>query len=516
MNHQVAWALVLVLWVAARAAVPVFYQNDFEGPEPLNGWGGAGRLAVGHQGQGMIVQIPAGKPATATASLTLPVEKMRGCTVNAWADVRAQDVTLPPRPWNGVKFMLVVESPSGKDWPAENFEGGSFDWRRAAFSTRIPADATRVQLVLGLEQVTGTVWFDNVRIAMARTPAIPEIKPFETRHVGHNLPRLRGAMVAPNIDEAGLRTLGQEWNANTIRWQIIRYVGREYRYEPAEYERWLEGELKRLDAVLPLCRKYGLMVVVDLHSPPGGKRTVSGYVGSDAGLFSDRRAQEHFVEVWRKIARRYKGQTIIWGYDLANEPVEGVVGEDCLTWRELADRAAKAVHEIEPERTIIVEPADWGGPAALANLVPLQEPNVVYSVHMYVPAEFTHQSVHGGEADVVYPGPIKGEMWDKARLEKALAPVVEFQRKYNVHIYIGEFSAIRWAPDNSAYRYLKDVIEILEANGWDWAYHAFREWHGWSVEHDENRAGNRPASTPTDRQKLLTEWYGRNSKPQVQ
>ena len=43
-----------------------------------------------------------------------------------------------------------------------------------------------------------------------------------------------------------------------------------------------------------------------------------------------------------------------------------------------------------------------------------------------------------------YPGEIDGKRSNKAQLEAAMKPVVEFQRKYNVHIYIGEFSAIRW------------------------------------------------------------------------
>ncbi|NTU80980.1 MAG: leucyl aminopeptidase, partial [Chloroflexales bacterium] len=55
----------------------------------------------------------------------------------------------------------------------------------------------------------------------------------------------------------------------------------------------------------------------------------------------------------------------------------------------------------------------------------------------------------------VYPGEIAGKTWDQARLESALQPAIDFQKKYNVQIYIGEFSAIRWAPDNSAYRYLR-------------------------------------------------------------
>ena len=91
--------------------------------------------------------------------------------------------------------------------------------------------------------------------------------------------------------------------------------------------------------------------------------------------------------------------------------------------------------------------------------------------------------------------------------------MVDFQRKYNVHIYIGEFSAIRWAPDNSAYRYLKDLIDIFEAHGWDWTYHAFREWDGWSVEHGRDPMDHSRAKSPTDREQLLRSWFAQNLKP---
>ncbi|MCK7482553.1 MAG: hypothetical protein M0C28_39625 [Candidatus Moduliflexus flocculans] len=63
-------------------------------------------------------------------------------------------------------------------------------------------------------------------------------------------------------------------------------------------------------------------------------------------------------------------------------------------------------------------------------------------------------------------------------------------------------------------RYLKDLIEIFEAHGWDWSYHAFREWNGWSVEHGPDRNDNRPAAEPTDRERLLREWFAMNQKPQ--
>jgi hypothetical protein len=62
---------------------------------------------------------------------------------------------------------------------------------------------------------------------------------------------------------------------------------------------------------------------------------------------------------------------------------------------------------------------------------------------------------------------------------------IAFAKKYRVHLYVGEFSTIRWAP--GAEDYLRDAIEIFEKHGWDWSYHAYREWHGWNLELGTNR-----------------------------
>jgi endoglucanase len=353
------------------------------------------------------------------------------------------------------------------------------------------------------------VWFDDIRVVAWKplAGAAPRVATGKV-YKGHDLSRLRGAMVSPDIDEASLRVLGQEWNANLIRWQLVRREEIDNPLDLAVYDRWLQSALKQLDAALPLCEKYGLRVVVDLHSPPGGHRTSGGYAGSDHGLFTDAACQRKFVEVWQHMARRYKDAKAIWGYDLANEPVEPAAGEDLADWQDLAERAAKAIREIDPQRTIIVEPPEWGNPQGLRELRPLAVPGVVYSVHMYLPHQFTHQGVGRPGKALRYPGQIDGVQWDKAQLEAALRPAVEFQRTYGVHIYIGEFSAIRWAPDDSAYRYLKDLIDIFEAHGWDWSYHAFREWDGWSAEHGPDPQDHARSKTPTSREQLLRSWFG--------
>ena len=510
--------LAALTCLAQPKAGNVVFQTGFEEPGVLR-TGGAEqnrrvRLAPGSKSaQSLLLEAPAGVASNASVHVALPVEALRGARLQCRAMVKADGVTAPPKPWNGIKFMLHLNGPGGQQWLQQDKLSGTFDWKRVQFKASVPPDVTSAELVLGLESVNGQASFDDIKVTVLRSPRVrPATPPPGPVFTGRDEPRLRGAMIHPNITTESLRVLGQDWNANVIRWQLIRSGASAKIATFAEYDAWLEGELRKLEAALPLCEKYGVRVVLDLHSPPGGKPTSGGYVGSDSGLFTDKAAQDKLVEIWQLMARRFRDSKVIWGYDLANEPVEDEVAEGCADWQALATRTARAVREIDAKHAIIIEPAPWGGPDALENLEPLPVPGVVYSVHMYVPGQFTHQGVHGGATGVSYPGLIAGKQWDKEQLRRTLQPVRDWQRDYGVHMYIGEFSAIRWAPDDSAYRYLKDCIELFEEFGWDWSYHAFREWSGWSVEHGSDQQDNSPSKTPTSREKLLRSWFEKNAK----
>ena len=494
----------------------LLFRQDFR-EKPGDGWSGFGREGVS------LEKIPAGKTVlkiarpesqgagSVSVSTELPAGAYAGKRVRVIARVKAENVSRPPNPWNGVKCMLHIVAPGGDAWLQRNSVAGTFDWREVEFNATVLQEATRVQLILGLENVTGTVWFDEVTIretgAMRRVPADGGAADAPPRK-GHDRARLRGAMLGMGIGEADLRVLGGEWGANHARWQLL-WGG--FPNGPAdtataqEYRDWLDRECARLDALLPVCEKLGMLIALDLHTPPGGRDAES-----NMPLFRKKEWQDEFLRTWECLATRMKGRKAIWAFDLLNEPCEGAVADGLMDWRQLATAAAKRIRGIDPERVLIVEPAPWGSPDALDWLEPLDGiGNVVYSVHMYLPHSFTHQGVHNEGKPLTYPGEIDGTFWDKARLRKALEPVARFQKDYNVHIYLGEFSAIRWAPGDSACRYLSDCIELFEESGWDWAYHAFREWDGWSVEHTGPKDAPQRATSPTDRQLLLMRSFRR-------
>lgn len=218
--------------------------------------------------------------------------------------------------------MFHYQSDSlGPFWDNENDVYGTFGWRKLQFAVTLAPDAGPGTLSLGLQDSSGTVWFDDLRVTVLKAPRPPRPQPSANpppAFKGHTLPRLRGVM-SPNVfRDEDMRVLGQEWNANVIRWQITRNWGKAgTERDLGEYTKWIDGKLDELDKALEACRKYGIKVVIDIHSPPGGR-----YGNKDMAMFFEKQYQDDFVALWARIARRYQGNPAVWGYDLVNEPTQ--------------------------------------------------------------------------------------------------------------------------------------------------------------------------------------------------
>ncbi len=490
----------------ALAKEEVVFQCDFDGN--IVSGGNEGTLVAGFEGTRSLF-IERAEKGSESRRFEINGDKFTDRFATLRAVVKAEEVSEPPNSWNGIKVMLILETASGaRQYPQIQMPAGTFDWRQMSQTVRIPKDVKKAWLVVGLEQVSGRAWFDNLQVAVGR----PERKGrrSETRFTGHDLPRLRGVMYGPRFREGDIRDLALKWNVNQIRWQLNwtpMKRAEEWARDLDGYDRWLDGALAECDKALAACEKYGIRVLVDLHTPPGGRAN-----GGVCRMFQDKRYQDKLIEAWDRIARRYKGRQVVYAYDLLNEAVEGVVADGLLSWRDLATKAAEAIRAVDPGKPVVFEPSPWGGPDGFDVLEPLDLDRVIYSFHMYRPHSFTHQGVSNSKVGIAYPGEIGGEVWDKERLREAMLPAIEFQKELNVQIYVGEFSVIRWAPGDSGYYYLRDVIDLFEEYGWDWSYHAFREWDGWSVEHGPDPNDHSPTKTPGKRMELLLSWFAKNQR----
>lgn len=498
---------LLAAAVPAAGAQETVLHLDFDPPHLPVEEEGTGRLVEGREGSKALL-VEKTEPEGMTARrVELPAERLAGRLITLSARLRAEGVSPPPKPWLGVKVMLVLRVGDGTEHPQVDLAHGTYGWVEASRAIRMRSDLRAAELVLGLQQVTGRVWFDDVRVGIGRRA---EGRRRERRFTGHQVPRLRGVMYGTETSEKDIRDLA-EWGANHIRLQINwtpMKQAEEWAADLDRYDEWLERALPEIDRGIDLCEKYGLLVNLDLHTPPGGRSE-----GGVCRMFTDEAARDKLVEVWQRLARRYRGRKAVWAYDLMNEPVEPPAGADGVSWADLFVRTTRAIRRIDPGKPVIYEPGPWGGPDGFDQVGPLPIDRVIYSLHMYRPHRFTHQGVRDNPAGVRYPGRVGGQRWDRERLREAIRPAIDFQQTFNVHIYVGEFSAARWAPDGSAHRYLRDCISLFEEYGWDWAYHAYREWHGWSVEHGPDPADTRPVEKDTSRKRLLLKYFGQNRRP---
>jgi hypothetical protein len=198
----------------------VVFAADFERPDALRSFSKpAGTVqveALSKTAHALAVEGPAGGGTTCVTA-PLPVERLRGCKLDLSARMKAENVSAKPQPWNGIKFMMVLESADDKSNPQADIPVGTFDWQQVFWQVYVPPNATKMTLFLGLEGVAGKVWFDDVEIRVRRPR--PATDPKQGRQ---GPPPLRGVMyTGDGTNEGNFKQLGRDWNANLIRWMLM-------------------------------------------------------------------------------------------------------------------------------------------------------------------------------------------------------------------------------------------------------------------------------------------------------
>lgn len=431
-----------------------------------------------------------------------------GCYVLE-AKYRGEDLKKGERHYFGPAITLCYKTRSLKNrtrWKGAEIQLGTPNWTHYFYVEKFqPNDVTEIAIHINNHQGRGEFYVDWVRISEGREIPDEAVVPPENKeaaairrgrdifkadsrnHYSGPITRYRGFQVNPNrltvkdIDDLG------KWGANLIR---FGFSGGEPVKTEEEYLRWVDSRIARLDSLMPHLERNGIKVVIAFSKIPGAKRT--NYASVNLKNSSDFGALE---KAWKKVASHYRKNPNIYGYDLLNEPA----GIDADDWNRVAEELVKAIRTVDPD-TLVINPF-------VSRFFPGE--NMAYSPHIYQPHTLTHQGVAERGVAWKYPGYINGVYWDKEQLRVTLKPFIDFQQKYNARIYIGEFSCIAWAEGRD--RYIQDCIELFEEYGWDWTYHAFREWPPWSVEHERAAPYKfRKADRDTPAKKTLLKYFKLN------
>jgi endoglucanase len=174
--------------------------------------------------------------------------------------------------------------------------------------------------------------------------------------------------------------------------------------------------LQVMDKLIEAAGARGIKVILDNHrSTPGG--------GPEGGglWYTSEYPESVWIEDWKMLANRYKGNSTVVGMDLRNEPHGGCWGCGSATtdWRLAAEKAGNAILAVNPDLLIIVEGIStyegnsywWGGNlmGAKAHPVRLNVANrLVYSPHDYPETVYPQTWFN----DPNYPNNLPA-LWDK-------------------------------------------------------------------------------------------------------
>jgi hypothetical protein len=154
--------------------------------------------------------------------------------------------------------------------------------------------------------------------------------------------------------------------------------------DPSDPSRFEGPGWALLDRLIGWCREAGLKVIIDLHAAPGGQTGVNHDDGPGYPVMFYVPAHKRLtVALWTEIARRYRDETAVLGYDLLNEPISPYHDTGYLNprlepfYRELV----AAIRAVDPNHVIILAGAQWS--TSFAMLGPPFDDNLAYTYHKF-------------------------------------------------------------------------------------------------------------------------------------
>lgn len=286
-----------------------------------------------------------------------------------------------------------------------------------------------------------------------------------------------------------------------------------------------------LDAAVRKVTSSGLKVVFNLHGvsqvPQYGMDMI--YEGADSAGVSAYR--EMVVDVARMLVEVGVTDVAIEPYnEPAYYPCDADGTED---WQRIMADTVADVRAVSTELTVVATGACGGSITGLTDLDPtFDDPNLLYSFHMYEPHSFTHQRAEDPEdfaSGLPWPASegspelaietlrsqmdaagidagrqartiveLRGvveqyfaENWGQAQLEARIAEAVAWAEAHDIapsRLFMGEFGAILMTPDGrmgafnqDRLRYLTAVREQAETYGMPWSIWEYSNPYGMSV-----------------------------------
>ena len=147
---------------------------------------------------------------------------------------------------------------------------------------------------------------------------------------------------------------------------------------------YVEEGFQLIDSLVSWCKKHKIYVIIDMHGAPGGQTgaNIDDSPNDIPELFIDKKYEDQLVNLWVKIANRYKDEPTVAAYDLLNEPLPKATGAD-LKYKHLLvplyQRITSEIRKVDQKHMITLEGFDWSNDWSLFDK-PF-DTNIFYQFH---------------------------------------------------------------------------------------------------------------------------------------
>jgi endoglycosylceramidase len=194
------------------------------------------------------------------------------------------------------------------------------------------------------------------------------------------------------------------WGVNVVRLPVAWHY-----LEPAPNDLAIDHLRDQVDPILRFARRRGMVVVLEMHqfqwSPCTGGNGAPAWSCEGQGYARDafggwaaqhdfwagalapdgRPLVEHFLDVWRAVARRYARNRVVAGFNMLNEPVDVVMPDafEATILYPTYRRWARIIREQGAEQMLVLEPPVTRNLGIAAHPEPVGDTNLVYAPHLY-------------------------------------------------------------------------------------------------------------------------------------
>jgi endoglucanase len=250
-----------------------------------------------------------------------------------------------------------------------------------------------------------------------------------------------------------------------------------------------------LVAAIRAIEHQGLTVIVSPHP-------------HDWRLETNTADRESLLAFWRSLAPALKPlDSVRTVPEVLNEPV---FPGDPAGWARLQHLALREIRQALPHATVVLTGQDWGSIGGLIAITPEEDPNVVYSFHLYDPVELTSLAAYRSDVDrtalAQLPFPVSDRPaceataaftadvatrglilyycalgWDAARVDATVDRAASWARDHRVRLLAGEFGATADLNPAARIAWLKTVRGAFETQGIGWALWGYDDVMGLAV-----------------------------------